>query len=343
MDRVRPFTEEDIPQAVRLYQTVFGGGVQCSVEPLEGYFHQVFFENPWSDKALPSQVYETDQGTIAGFLGVIPRRFQMKGRSLKVAVTTQFMVDDSSRHNLAGLKLLQRLFSGPQDLSFTDGANEASRRTWKALGGTDIPIYSICWTRQLGPPAQEYFKEAAPRFTEHDLDLATLIEQLPHFARGRSLRPEYDQDFLTWLLRLAEEKKKHGVLQKRMVRHAEGIAGWYVYYLNAGGTSQVLQLVASPQSFSAVLAHLFEDLRRQGATAVSGRVDPDHLHEFSRQQCQFSAASAVLVRASDPELLRAFYTGDALLSRLEGEWWNCFGEFMTRPQVTRQPVAPTIE
>lgn len=342
MDRIRALTEDDIPQVAALYQRVFGGGVQASLQPLTDYFHDVFFENPWNDRELSSWVYETETRTIAGFLGVIPRRFHLRGRSLQAAVSTQLMVDDSSRHRLAALKLLQTFFAGPQEFSFTDGANDASRRTWKALGGVDIPIYSLCWTRLLGP-SQEEVPEVAPGFLEEDLDVPTLLENLPRLTRHLSLRPEYDSAFLGWLLSLAEEKTKHGLLRKRVLRNAGRIEGWYVYYLNVGGTSQVLQLVASPESFSAVLGQLFKTLRRAGATAVSGRLDPPYLHEFSRQQCHFSAGSAVLARASDPGLLEAIYRGDALLSRLEGEWWNCFGECMTRRPAARECGAPTIQ
>lgn len=340
MDRIRPFTQDDLPQVARLYQQIFGGGVLSSFEPLESYFQEVFFESPSSDHTLPSLIYETDIQRIAGFLGVLPRRFTLNGRSLKAAVSTQLMVDDRSRHRLGALKLLQAFFAGPQEFSFTDGANEASRRTWMALGGADIPIYSLCWTRQLEPC--EDGQETAPRLIEEDLNMPTLLDNLPRLTRQYSLSPEYDAAALSWLLGLAKEKKKHGVLHKRVLHNAEGIEGWYVYYLNAGGASQVLQLVASPQSFSAVLDQLFRSLRGQGAAAVSGRLDPRYLHEYSRQQCQFSAGSAVLARASVPGLLEAIYRGDAMLSRLEGEWWTCFNEFITGPRPARESGARTI-
>lgn len=364
MDRVRAFTQNDIPQIAELYQRVFGGGVKSPLEPLAAYFDEVFFQNPWHDRSLSSLVYERDERNIVGFLGVIPRRLVMKGRPLRVAVSTQFMVENSNRNRLAGLKLLQAFFSGPQDLSLTDGANESSRRIWKTLGGVEIPIYSICWTRTLRPsryavdalgkkqnPLRVFavgctlfrwivdsinpriprsrLSHSAHRYSEDDLDITTPLDNLPRLSRGVSLRPEYDHVLLEWLLGVAKKKKTHGPLLKRVLRNDEGeVEGWYVYYLNVGGTSQVLQLVTSPQSFSAVLEHLFSSVWRQGSTAVSGRLEPQYLHEFSRQHCQFSAGSAVLVHTRDQELLKAICTGDAFLSRLDGEWWTCFNEFV---------------
>jgi hypothetical protein len=342
MESIRACTQDDIPQVARLYQAVFGGGARFSLKPLEDYFRTVFFENPWSDGEVPSWVYESESRRIEGFLGVIPRRFNLKGRPVKGAVSSQLMVSDSSRHSLAAFKLLRAFFKGPQDLSFTDGANEVSRKTWKALGGVEVPIYSLCWTRSLRPLHGE-FGDAAPDVTEQDLDIPTVLENLPKLTRHLSLRPEYDSHFLQWLFNLAEQKKKHGRLQNRLLRDAYGIVGWYVYYLNVGGMSQVLQLVAAPLSFRTVLVHCFRTLQQQGATAVSGKLDPQYLHELSRQQCQFSAASAVLVQASDPALIEAIYRGDAMLSRLEGEWWNCFGEFIERPQVSQDRGLRTLQ
>jgi hypothetical protein len=355
MERIRFFTQSDIPAAARLYQQVFGGGRCASPDALEAYFQEVFFENPWRDPRLPSFVYESDRRSIVGFLGVMPRRFHFNGRSLNAAVSTQLMVEDGSRNRLAALKLLRAFFAGPQDLSFTDGANESSRRIWKALGGADIPIYSLCWTRRLVPEqdarqavgsaersagaAGAERTDSAPEraLHERELDIPTLLDALPVFARRVALRPEYDEEFLTWLWRVAEVHPTYGRLYRRLVCDAANVRGWYVYYLNPGGAGQVLQLVSTPESFSLVLKHVLEKLREQGATMVSGRLDPRYLHDFAREQCQFTAGSAVLARASDPAVLEAIYKGDAWLSRLEGEWWNGFRRFLLEPRMAGRP------
>jgi hypothetical protein len=347
MHRIRTLTVDDIPQLASLYQKTFGEGAQLPFEPLAHYFHEVFFENPWSDRTLPSLVYEMDQRTIVGFLGVIPRRFNLRGRSIKVAVSAQFMVEKTSRSLLVAPQLLQRYFAGAQELSFTDGANDSSRRTWKALGGLEVPVYSICWTRQLRRPrGRESADEgrsadwsdadrAVADLTEDELDIPTILDNLPRLAGTVLMRSEYDQSLLQWLFHLAEQKRKHGPLRKRVLRKAGRVEGWYVYYLNVGGTSQVLQLMSAPQSFTAVLTHLFSSAWREGSAAVAGRLEPQHLHDFSRAGCQFSAGSAVLAHALDFRLLEPIYTGDAVLSRLDGEWWNRFIEFIPQP---RQPA-----
>ncbi len=352
MDRIRALTVDDIPQLAVLYQQTFGGGAQFPLEPLERYFHEVFFGNPWSDRTLPSLVYEIDQRAIVGFLGVIPRRFNLNGRSIKVAVSAQFMVDKSRRSLLAAPQLLQRYFAGSQELSFTDGANDSSRRTWKALGGLEVPVYSLCWTRHLQTPPDgrgssgegSSTERQEADLTEEELDIPTMLHSLPRVAGTALLRAEYDERLLQWLLRLAQQKRKHGALRKRVLRKTGYVEGWYVYYLNIGGTSQVLQLMAAPRAFPAVLTHLFESARREGSAAVAGRLEPQHLHDLSRAGCQFSAGSAVLAQAADSRLLEPIYTGDAALSRLDGEWWNRFIEFIPQPgQPAHGHVAATPE
>ena len=128
--KIRPFTPDDIPQVVALHRRVFSGN-SISPEELQLYFRYFFFENPWYDEDLPSLVYLEDTGKISGFYGVIPRRMRMRGSLIRAAVSSQFMVDPSVRNRLAAVELQSAFFAGPQDLSLTDGANDASRKIWK--------------------------------------------------------------------------------------------------------------------------------------------------------------------------------------------------------------------
>ena len=148
--RIRPFTPDDIPEVVDLHKRVFPGN-SFSPGELEVHFRRLFFENPWYDADLPSLVYQEQGDKICGFYGVIPRRMRMKGRPIRAAVSSQFMVDPSVRNRLAAVELQSAFFAGPQDLSFTDGANEASRKIWEGLGGLTAFPYSVHWTRLLRP------------------------------------------------------------------------------------------------------------------------------------------------------------------------------------------------
>jgi len=103
MGRVRPFVDDDISQVVDLHRRIFGMSDKWSPELYRGYFHEVFLNNPWYDKSLCSLVYEEGSGKIGGFLGVMPRPMWMKGRPIRAAVSSQFIVEPESRLKLAGV------------------------------------------------------------------------------------------------------------------------------------------------------------------------------------------------------------------------------------------------
>jgi len=74
-----------------------------------------------------------------------------------------------------------------------------------------------------------------------------------------------------------------------------------------------------------VLDHLFYGAWRDGATAVSGRLEPRFFDELRARHCLFHGrGSPVLVHSRQRELVDAVQRGNALVSRLDGEWWMCF-------------------
>lgn len=353
--RIRTFTPDDIPQVVELHRSVFPTNSVLPRE-LEAHFRRLFFENPWYDVELPSFVYQEDGARIGGFYGVIPRPMRMKGRLIRVAVSSQFMVDPSVRNRLAAVELQSAFFAGPQDLSFTDGANEPSRKIWEGLGGSMSFSHSVHWTRLLRPalyfldrwkdrglsaPARfcirplaalaDFFaarKHRSPfhqaeQSPEEDFSCETLLEHLPRFTATKSLCPDYDESSLRWLMEQAGEKQYHGKLRKALVRNSRGeIVGWYMYYLNPNGISQVLQLVATRNSIRQVLDQLFFHAWRLGSFAVAGRMDPEFAADFSEERCLFSfSGPRMLVHSRRADLREAIQRGDAFLTRLEGEWW----------------------
>lgn len=151
---IRPFTRDDVPAVADLWQKVFRHSSRPASPSLRAYFEQVFCENPWQDPSLPSLVYESQRDDqVIGFLGVLPRRMTFNGQPIRVAVATQLMVDATKRRGFTAIELMRRFFAGPQDLSFSDGANETARQVWERAGGTVSPLYSLEWTRALRPAA----------------------------------------------------------------------------------------------------------------------------------------------------------------------------------------------
>jgi predicted N-acetyltransferase YhbS len=356
---IRVFRHEDIPAAARLHQRVFGQGEHADEEEArrrETYLRQVFLGA--GDYASPvlSRVYE-ERGRIVGFLGIVPRDMQYMGKPILAAIASQFVVDHDSRFHMVGIQLLQEYLKGPQDLSVADEANNSARMLWEKFGGTTAFLYSLYWTRVLRPLAYALSLlrgragwgpcVAAARPVASVLDAMAaavpgsplrplptdvvgesppderLWSYLPEFCADHRLRPEYDLATWTWVLQRAQAKPGCGTFHRMAVKDRGKIVGWYLYYLNPRGISEVVQMAAKPKCEEAVLNHLLQHAWQGGAAAVSGRLNPGWLPVLSERRehrCVFHRGPWVLVHATRPDLTQVFSEGTAFFSRLEGEW-----------------------
>src|SRR5437879_2394499 len=148
------------------------------------------------------------------------------------------------------------------------------------------------------------------RVSAGDLREEAVLASLPEFAGVGSLRVEYDGRTLRWLLERVEQKTSGGRLQKALIRNEEKIVGWYLYHLNRGGIADVLQIAATPSSVHDVLDHLFYQAWRQGAIAVTGRLEPRFLQALSDKYCLFHRRGPwMLVSAKQPRLVQSFLNG----------------------------------
>jgi hypothetical protein len=364
MGKTRPFVKEDIPQVVNLHPRAF----EDSNRPPSTYFEEVFLNNPWFDESLSSLVYEQNDGKIIGFLGVIPRRFSFNRRTIQVAISTQFMVDRSSRSTMAGLQLQKTFLAGPQDLSMADFANSEGRKIWGAFKGHSVLISKLRWRRVLrsssirrvqfllrrwkqpAPVAMasrslcswldafevqtlgNRFCPKAPQVSEVEINENTIITHLPEFFGDTYLRPEYDERSLKWLLGRAAEKKRFGKLRKVGVCNEAGeIIGWYVYSLLPGEKARVLHIAAKQNSAHKVLDSLFYRAWQGRANSVHGRLEPHIMTALAaKSRISYSLGEYwMMVHSRDPELLSVIHRGDAFLTLLEGEWLMGFHEEKT--------------
>jgi hypothetical protein len=356
MTTIRILAEDDIPAAIALLGRVYPEYRWTSPAECESYFRELLFDNPWRDPELPSWVAE-DDGRICGYYAVLPRPMLFRGRPVRVAVASQFVVDPDQRHSLTTLQLVKACLSGPQDLTLTDGATDLGRRMWIGIGGTAPLLYSLYWTRPLRPVRYALslleqrgqfplaltfaarplgaladgltvrlrpnrFLREESELAEEALDPATMLAHLPEVLNGTALQPRYDARALAWLLDQAALNTRLGRLRARSVFDGGRLIGWYLYYLRAGGVSEVVQLAARQDSFDRVLQRLLADAWRLGAAAVHGRLDPRFAHELSQRHCWLRMEGPwILVHSRNADMLAAIRQGDAFLSRLEGEWW----------------------
>jgi hypothetical protein len=361
MGQIRTFVETDIARIAPLHRAVFKtdrrpGG--AGLEAYHAYLTRVFLENPVRDPALPSLVHEEADGRISGFLGVVPRRLTMNGRRYQAAISSQFVVEPSSHAGLVALRLARAFLEGPQDLSISDEANDTSRKIWEGLGGTTAMLHSLYWTRPLRParlalsmlrghprlaplafaaaPVAPVIDALATRIRHSQLHRAprdvsvsddltgrAVLACLPRCTRAGSLRVDYDEAALAWVLDAAKQRKRTGSLRTTVVRKDDRVIGWYLYHVD-GRIADVLQIASEPGRVREVLDQLFYQAGCDGAIAATGRLDPRHLQAFSDRYCLLHRRGPwVLLSTRHAELLRSFESGDASFSRLDGEW--CLG------------------
>ena len=358
---VRPFVENDLRPVADLWWNFLRHRKGPAPLTVLSYFNDLYFgDPPWIDSALPSLVYEDQNGRIAGFLGVIRRNMFACGRSIRVAFGGNFVVHPEARSTPAGLQLLKSYMAGDQDLSLTDSANDLSRVLMERLGFRTIVPYSMSWAHPLRPSryavhaissALSPFLSAslklaakpiccavdhvASKFSPFrpiksslhaaELDVETLLQCLAESSSGFGLWPEYDVHSLTCLLAFMEKTHPHEDLRRVIVRDdQQRVVGWYIYYAKAGAVAQVVQIGGERKFTKDVLDHLFFDAWKQGSIAVHGVVRSDLIPDFWEKGCFFTCRGGwTLARSSHPELIELLESADACLSRLDGEW--CLG------------------
>lgn len=356
---IRPFVESDILQVAALHNKIWKLEPTLSaalMKEYQNYFSGVFLRQPWGDGPLCSLVHEETDGRITGFMGSVPRRLHLNGTHLQMRIASQFFVDPG-RRGFAGIQLARSFMEGPQDISFTDEANASARLIWERLGATVCSFSSLRWIAVLRPcrfallALRKYglgmtpiramsplaavvdsavsrlpkfpTRPATPRLSGEELECDTLVECLQELSRRKVLQPVYDAWTVRWLLDRAAFLQSSGKLQKVLIRSRSGeVAGWYVYYLNPHGISDVVSLHARDQFAHDVVEHLFHHAWHRGATVLLGRPETALMRALSDKQCLFysSRRQWMLVHSKQSDLLHAFASGEVCFPRLEGEW-----------------------
>jgi hypothetical protein len=359
---IRALEEDDVPQVARLWENVFGSRSPIPSVDAEDFLRRTLISSPRRDPDLPSLVYEQRGGRIVGFLGACLRRMTFDDRPVRAISSAHFMIDPTASAQGAGALLLGRLLSGPQELTSTDTASAATRALWRGLGGATSYLGSVSWVRifqtsavvdralarrfgrqrwrPLRVPARLLCRLADP-LLERGLRMvvppsslrnrqAVLSEPLtPANAAGNlsqitasfRLKPVYEEDYLESLFEDID-RFVQGVTVSRLLRYGEEPAGSYVYMLRPGDISPVLQVACREEDADVIVRALFDDARRRGAGALTGRVEPHLWESLTKNGALLYASDARrLLHSREPELLSALCTDKALMTRLDGEWW----------------------
>lgn len=356
MSPIRSLERQDLGEVARLH----AGPDQARLERLVAFFERTLLDHPWADAEIPSLVY-VESGEILGFLGSNVRRMRFDGRAIRMACSAHQLTHPRVRNKAVGALLLRRYLSGSQDLTITDGANETVRRMWEGLGGRTVHVSCLTFLRVLRPfglathrmlsrrgvpaaeravgrvvrlldagPSQMLGRGRADGTESQRLTPSALLEQLPDVAEGLRLVPDYDLEYLTWLFgeldrvgdeRVFEDRVARGPLMAEFVTRDRRVIGWYVSQLRPGGLCRVLQLAAQPRSAGAVLDRMVRRAHELGAAGLYGRLEPQLVGPLSERRMLLRFSKGRLLAHGDEEVIGSILRGEALLTRLDGEWW----------------------
>ena len=150
MTEIRAAVAGDLPGVVQLFLRAFRKDPNQSIDEMERYFRRLYFENPWVNEATPS-IVAVEADAITGFMGVVPLPVQLDGRSLRVAVGGNLMVDTDRGDPMAAMRIMRRYLGGGHDLAITDTANVAALRLWMSLGASVARLQTMRWLLPLRP------------------------------------------------------------------------------------------------------------------------------------------------------------------------------------------------
>jgi hypothetical protein len=348
MADIRPFERDDLPAVTGLMRDHLGAW-----DTDVGLLEATLWDHPWADPELPSLVAVDDDGEVIGFIGVQPRRIEFDGASLRAVCCSHLVVRPQDRGSGPGALLVSRVMGGPQEITWTDTANQVVARIWGVLGGrvdhtraSDwmIVLRPMRWgSRALGAatglaagsgnlpvpglPLQaagaRLVPSAHPASPENvagkHATAAEIAAAMPEICRRFTLFVAYDEEVLDYTFRLVEATR--GRLIRRIVKRRRKAVGWYAYLLQPGGVSTVLHLAAAPRDVEAVFGELVEHSASLGSAALAGRYEPHLEAPLRLRMAILGLARRPVVHTQHPHADVVLANSTSLLTRLDGEWF----------------------
>jgi hypothetical protein len=354
MSEVRPLERAEIPQIAELYRFVDNSDWRIPAPELPTWLDRTLFADPWADPEIPTLVHVEDSGEITGFIASHVRRLKFDGTTIRLASGGPLITHPKVRNQAVGPRLWRQYLAGAQQVTTTDGASDEMRQIFELIGGQMLHPSSAAWARvfhpfsfmgnrmlharpraravsaRVWPALDAVAAKCHPHFRPPDghgtstepLTPQLLLEHLPLVTRSLRLFPDYDEPYLDWLFAELHHNRTWGTPVHRLVRDAKGrFLGWYVYFLLPGQGCQVIHVAARDRHAGEVLDALFADAVEHGGAAVQGRVEPRLVAALGHRGCLMRYSPRSLVHSTDPKLLATLASGQALLTRLEGDWW----------------------
>lgn len=354
-DEIRACAVTDLPAIARLFQNVFRNTDAPAPQDLIDHLRKVYFEHPWATPETPSLAFVSADGTVDGFVGVLPLRLRFAGRKVTGAIAGSLMVRAPQQRPLAGVRLLRSFLAGKQEFSTGDTANWISQGLWERMGGSPLPLASMEWLKIIHPfrfgatlvanrigrwagyvlspiaaggdaianlVSRKAPTPSASPFTDQTVDAEAFIGPYLVVSGKQAVSLDLDRETLRWFLAQAAEKRRHGDLVHRVVSDRAGRpVGCYLIYCRKGAAAEVLQIVTEPRHADAVMASVVAFARSQGCSAVRGRTQAGLMTALFKIGCLMRHRCSTVVNTADAAMMQALEGGTSMLGGFFGETW----------------------
>jgi hypothetical protein len=282
---------------------------------------------------------------------------EVDGKGIRIAVPHRLMISPDTDSPLVGMRLLQQLLAGPQDLTIADGANDNGRRILEWSGASMSHLYSLNWVRPLRPcvfaiemarkrlrgmasfgaairpvgrvidsvlrsPRVSPFGVTRPTTRDVEVSADLVLKGIEQFSRGRILRPVYDLHAVEWLLKALGANKDRGEFGGMGVFNSrDQFIGVCLYYMTTARIGEVMLLAARDDSRDTVLRHVIYSMQQRRGIGLIGRLEPMFLPNFADNHCLMKCGDWAFFHGRNQELVNMINGGDAFLSPLDGELW----------------------
>lgn len=349
---IRLFSEDDLEIVADMSKELIPLSSLMTKEQSISKLRQLYLENEFHRNGTASLVYEDKSGDVIGFMGITEQPMLWNGRTIIAANSSQMMVRTKKNAALASIQLLKTLMNANYDFCFADSATDIARSMWERCGGTTAELYSQYYRQMLQPHkvirnhlcGNVLHKAVSPlcfmgdivlnyapgspfRFKKTDLEIQELeteelLALIQKAAGSLNITPVYTNDTLQWRINLLKDELRYGPFKAiKMVQQPSGeIAGWALFHLKKGGVCEIIQLETRPEMESLVFETLCYYLWQQGGAELVGRLAPRHFGKLGFKTTLFMPGFRwMLVYSANAELLNSIKTGQAYLSRLEGD------------------------
>jgi hypothetical protein len=356
---IRPFLSDDVPRVASLFMRVFRKSKDTPSSELIDYLSNLYLQAPWHDPECGSLVHIGADGLVNGFMGVIQLNMRFEHRFLRAGVMGAFMVEKNEINRGVGARLLRTYLNGPQDVFFSDTANQISLTFAQKLKFAILHGHSLEWIKVLQPSVaalqlckrkwsrlrvnsiypfarmsdlltRRFFQNSAlfrcdmEKSQDHIITDAEFITIAPKLIEHYQLKPDWSQSELSWLLYQARLKKRNGSLELHAVYEAGGkLLGCYVLYAEKNNIAYVLNMLSVKGKQEHIVGAVIKRVKEIGCAAVRGTVQPGCMEGLFRMPGVFYRHNGAMVaKATDPAIMDAIQSGRIFLGGLTGENWT---------------------